>query len=72
MRHLHYWQTVRPTPLESHLGEVRFVARADEKTDLAAKLLRILYIKDLRALQTQIDEIIVQIQVHFLPSNLCV
>ncbi|EIE26545.1 hypothetical protein COCSUDRAFT_59071 [Coccomyxa subellipsoidea C-169] len=34
----------------------------DEKTDLAAKILRMLYIKDLRALQTQIDDMIVQIQ----------
>ncbi len=48
------------------------MAHADEKTDLAAKLLRILYIKDLRALQTQIDDIIVQIQVRFPPATFCV
>jgi hypothetical protein len=50
----------------SHLIACQVKARlfpADEKTDLAAKLLRMLYIKDLRALQTQIDDMVVQIQV---------
>jgi hypothetical protein len=36
---------------------------ADEKLDTAATVLRMLYIKDLRKLQTQIDEMIVQVQV---------
>lgn len=36
---------------------------ADSKLDTAATVLRMLYIKDLRKLQTQIDEMIVQIQV---------
>ena len=36
---------------------------ADEKVDLAATILRMLLIKDLRSLQTQIDDMIVQVQV---------
>lgn len=36
---------------------------ADEKLDTAAMVLRMLFIKDLRKLQTQVDEMIVQVQV---------
>ena len=36
---------------------------ADKQLDTAATVLRMLYIKDLRKLQTQIDEMIVQVQV---------
>ena len=39
------------------------VCRADSKTDVAATLLRMLYIKDLRGLQTLIDETLVNVQV---------
>ena len=38
-------------------------AAADEKTDVAATILRMLYIKDLRGLQTLIDETLVNVQV---------
>jgi len=38
----------------------------DVKSDLAATILRILYIKDLRLLQTQIDDMIEQIQVRYM------
>ncbi|KAL3153989.1 hypothetical protein ABBQ32_013544 [Trebouxia sp. C0010 RCD-2024] len=37
-------------------------AAADEKTDVAATILRMLYIKDLRGLQTLIDETLVNVQ----------
>ena len=36
---------------------------ADEKTDVAATILRMLYIRDLRGLQTIIDETLVNVQV---------
>ena len=39
---------------------------ADKKLDTAAMVLRMLYIKDLRKLQTQIDEMIVQVQVSMM------
>ena len=35
----------------------------DEKVDIAATIMRMLLIKDLRSLQTQIDDMIVQVQV---------
>ena len=38
---------------------------ADEKTDVAATILRMLYIRDLRGLQTIIDETLVNVQVSF-------
>lgn len=38
-------------------------AAADEKTDAAATILRMLYIRDLRGLQTLIDETLVNVQV---------
>ena len=37
----------------------------DEKTDVAATILRMLYIRDLRGLQTIIDETLVNVQVSF-------
>lgn len=37
---------------------------ADKKTDVAATILRMLYIKDLRGLQTIVDETLVNVQVH--------
>ncbi len=36
---------------------------ADKKTDVAATILRMLYIKDLRSLQTIVDETLVNVQV---------
>lgn len=36
---------------------------ADEKTDVAATILRMLYIRDLRGLQTIIDETLINVQV---------
>jgi len=37
---------------------------ADKKTDVAATILRMLYIKDLRGLQTTVDETLVKVQVR--------
>ena len=39
---------------------------ADDMIDKAATLMRILYINDLRVLQSQIDDAIVGVQVSFL------
>ena len=44
-------------------------AVADEKTDVAATILRMLYIKDLRGLQTLIDETLVNVQVSCLCTS---
>ncbi len=46
--------------------------RADAQVDAAATILRMLLIKDLRGLQTQIDDMIVQVQVRGarVPSSL--
>lgn len=44
---------------------------ADANVDAAATILRMLLIKDLRGLQTQIDDMIVQVQVcECIPSSL--
>ena len=45
---------------------IRNLARADKQLDVAATVLRMLYIKDLRLLQSQVDESIVAIQVMLL------
>lgn len=49
-------------------------AAADEKTDVAATILRMLYIKDLRGLQSVIDETLVNVQVScdITLSQVCV
>ena len=59
--------------LQNCLAIPQFYHAADEKTDVAATILRMLYIKDLRGLQTIIDETLVNVQVscdlHSLAST---
>ena len=57
--------------LEATSGSIAMLRMpADEKTDVAATILRILYIRDLRGLQTVIDETLVNVQVSFNLFNL--
>ena len=44
---------------------------ADAQVDQAACVLRLLYLKELRQLQTAIDDAIVGVQVNYVPSPCC-
>ena len=59
---LHALQSRSDSEVESLLQSKMCVVDADSKTDAAATILRMLYIKDLRGLQTLIDETLVNVQ----------
>ena len=55
----------------SHLQPSDLFSLADKKTDVAATVLRMLYIQDLRGLQTIVDETLVNVQVRGRCIQMC-
>ena len=59
-----------PKPADVLGWEFKFRVGAEAALDTAATVLRLLYLRDLRTLQTQIDEALVRVQAR-TPHNHC-